>query len=94
MPTLQIEHDIPNYDGWKKEFDSDPINRKQSGVKRYRIYKPFNDSRSVIVELDFDDINNLYTTLQALQNLWNKVQGTVMSGPKTRIIELVESKDI
>jgi len=94
MPTLQIEHEIPNYDGWKKAFDSDPINRKQSGVNRYRIYKPFNDSTSVIVELDFDDINNLQTTLLTLQNLWNKVQGTVMSGPKTRIIELVESKDI
>jgi hypothetical protein len=94
MPTLQVEHEIPNYDGWKKAFDSDPINRKQSGVKRYRIYKPFNDSSSVIVELDFDDIDNLHTTLKALQNLWNKVQGTVMSGPKTRIIELVEAKNI
>lgn len=94
MPTLQIEHEIPDYDGWKKAFDSDPINRKQSGVKRYRIYQPFNDVKSVIVELDFDDINNLHTTLQALKNLWNKVQGSVMSNPKTRIIELVESKDI
>lgn len=94
MPTLRIEHEIPDYDGWKKAFDSDPINRKQSGVTRYRIYKPFNDSTSVIVELDFDDINNLHATLQALQNLWNKVQGIVMSGPKTTIVELVEAKDI
>ena len=94
MPTLQIEHEVPNYDGWKKAFDSDPINRKQSGVKHYRIYKPFNDAKSVIVELDFDDINNLRTTLQALENLWSKVQGSVMSNPKTRIIELVESIDI
>ena len=94
MPTLQIEHEIPSYEGWKKAFDSDPINRKQSGVKRYRIYQPLNDIKSVIVELDFDDINNLHTTLQALQNLWNKVQGAVVSNPKTRIIEMVESKDI
>jgi hypothetical protein len=94
MPTLQIEHEIPSYEGWKKAFDSDPINRKQSGVKQYRIYKPFADTNSVIVELDFDDIDKLQSTLQALQNLWNKVQGVVMSSPKTRIIELVEAKDV
>ncbi|HKO80346.1 MAG TPA: hypothetical protein VJU78_08130 [Chitinophagaceae bacterium] len=67
MLTLQVEHEVPNYDGWKKALDSDPINRKQSGVKRYRIYKLFNDAKSVIVELDFDDINHLHTTLQALK---------------------------
>lgn len=94
MPTLQIEHEVSSYDGWKKAFDSDPINRKQSGVKRYRIYKSSGDTKLVIVELDFDNIDNLHTTLQALQNLWTKVQGSIMLNPKTRIIEIIESKDI
>lgn len=94
MPTLQIEHEVPSYDGWKKVFDSDPINRKQSGVKSYRIYKPADNPNLVIVELDFENIDLLNTTLQALQNLWNKVQGSVMRNPKTKILEIVESKDI
>ena len=94
MPTLQIEHEVPNYYGWKKAFDSDPINRKQSGVKSYRIYRPKDDSKLVIVELDFEDIELLNTTLEALQNLWNKVQGSVMVNPKTKILEIVESKNI
>lgn len=34
MLILQIEHKVPNYEGWKKAFDSDPISRKKSGVKR------------------------------------------------------------
>jgi hypothetical protein len=94
MQTLQIEHEIPNYDGWKKAFDNDPINRKQSGVKSYRIYRPEGNRNLVIVELDFDNIDQLNTTLQALQNLWNKVQGTVMMNAKTKVLEIVESKDI
>ena len=95
MPTLQIEHEVPSYEGWKKVFDSDPIDRKGSGVKRYRIYKLLNEPKTiVIVELDFDDMEHLESALQALQNLWNKVQGTVMMGPKTRIIEMIESKEI
>ena len=94
MNTLRIEHEIQSYEGWKKAFDSDPINRKQSGVKTYRIYQPKDNSKFVIVELDFDDINQLDATLQALQNLWNKVQGSVMSNPQTKILKLVMSKDL
>lgn len=94
MYILQIEHEVPNYDGWKKAFDSDPINRKQSGVKSYRIYRPIANANLVIVELDFENIDQLNTTLQALQNLWNKVQGTVIAKAKTKILEIVESKEI
>ena len=94
MPTLQIEHVVPNYEGWKKAFESDPINRKSSGVKRYRIYRPVNDMNLVIVELDFDNMDELQSTLQALQLLWNRVQGSVMVDPKTRILEIIESKEV
>ncbi|MFT3912210.1 MAG: hypothetical protein QM737_22475 [Ferruginibacter sp.] len=94
MPTLQIEHHVPNYEGWKKAFENDPIDRKGSGVKNYRIYKLLNEEGKVIVELDFDNMETLESTLKALQNLWNKVQGTVITNPKTRIIELIESRSL
>ena len=94
MPTLRIQHEVPNYDGWKKAFDSDPINRKQSGVKSYRIYRPNDDTKLVIVELDFETNDELNSSLQALQNLWNKVQGSVMMNPTTKIFEILESNDI
>jgi hypothetical protein len=35
---LQIEHPVPNFEGWKAAFDSDPIGRERSGVRRYRIF--------------------------------------------------------
>ena len=94
MQTLRIEHEVPSYDGWKKAFDSDPINRKQSGVKSYRIYKPADNAKLVIVELDFETAEELNSTLQTLQKLWNKVQGTVIVNPTTRIAELTEVKNI
>jgi hypothetical protein len=31
MIIHQIEHKVPNCDGWKKAFDSDPIDRKNPG---------------------------------------------------------------
>ncbi len=48
MIILQIEHPVPNFDGWKKAFDSDPINRKQSGVRRYKISRQADNPNYVI----------------------------------------------
>ncbi len=90
MPILRIEHKVPNYAGWKKAFDSDPIDRKNSGVKHCRIYRPSDDPNYVIIDLEFDDLNDAQTALIALQKLWNKVEGTVMVNPQTRILNLVE----
>jgi len=93
MPTLQIEHDVQNYDSWKKLFDSDPIGRKKSGVNRYRIFKP-SDKASVIIELDFDDMTNLLAALEALKKLWGNLPGSVMENPTSRIFELLEAKEL
>lgn len=93
MTILQIEHLVPNYNGWKKAFDSDPIDRKKSGVKRYRIYKLSEDPNYVIVDLVFDHIDNALLTLNALKKLWSNVEGTVMINPKTRILDMVDENE-
>ena len=93
MIILQIEHKVPSYDGWKKLFDSDPIDRKRSGTRYYRIYRPTDDPNHVIVDLGFDNLADAETVLAALRKLWNQVEGTVMTGPKARILEIVESKE-
>ena len=93
MPILQIEHKVPNFDGWKRAFDSDPINRKKSGVRRYSIHRSTDDPNYVIVDLEFDTIAEAESTLASLQHLWKQVEGTVMTGPKTRILDTIETKE-
>jgi len=93
MIVLQIEHPVPDYNNWKKAFDDDPVNRKQSGVKRYKIFRQTDDPNYVIVHLEFDTLDVAKNLLTALQQLWKQVEGKVMTGPKTRIIEIVESKE-
>lgn len=94
MPILRIEHDVPNYDGWKKAFDNDPIDRKKSGVTSYRIYQPVDQPGVVIVDLEFEKMDELESTLLALQRLWNKVQGTVIMSPTTRVLEVREARSV
>jgi len=94
MTTLRIEHKIANYAGWKQAFDSDPINRKASGVKQYRIYRPAEDELFVIIELDFDDLEKARSAQQALHRMFGNIEGKVIFGPKTEILRKVETVDL
>ena len=54
MPILRIQHAVPNFDGWKRAFDSDPIDRKGSGVRRYNVHRAIADPNFVRLDLEFD----------------------------------------
>ena len=94
MTILQIEHKVPSFEGWKKAFDSDPIDRKKSGVKNYRIFRPTDDPNYVVVHLEFDNLIDAQQTLTALRKLWEKVEGSVMVNPQTQIFDIVESIEL
>jgi hypothetical protein len=91
MTILRIEHKVPNFEGWKKAFDSDPQDRQKSGVRRYSIFRPADDANYVIVDLEFDNVSDAETMLAALRKLWQRVEGQVMFNPKTRILDVTES---
>ena len=94
MITLRIEHKIANYDGWKKAFESDPINRKKSGVKTYRIYRPTDDTNFVIIDLDFDNLEEAQAAKTALQSIFPKIEGSLVFGVQLKILNVVESKEL
>jgi hypothetical protein len=90
MLILRVEHKIVNFDGWKKAFESDPINRKKSGVRRYRIFRPTDDPNYVIIDLEFDSLSDAESVLAALRKLWERVEGEVMFNPQTKILDMVD----
>lgn len=92
MSILRIEHPVPNYEAWKRAFDSDPVGRERSGVRNYRILRPIDDPNYVMIDLEFDSPSEAETSLAALRALWGRVEGTIMSDPRTRIVETVETK--
>lgn len=94
MIVLQIEHNVSSYNGWKKAFDNDPIDRKKSGVKRYQVYQSVEDPNYVVVDLYFDSLEESTIAVNALQKLWSKVQGTVMVDPKARMLNIMEKVEL
>ena len=93
MPTVQIEHAIRDFDGWKVAFDRDPARRAAAGVRRYRIYRPVDDAHYVIIELDFDERQAAEAFVTTMRGIWRQVEGTVMTGPRVRIVDCVEQHE-
>ena len=90
MHTVQIEHPVRDFNAWKVAFDRDPVHREASGVRRYQIYRPVENPGVVCVDLDFetkDAADKFVTTMQAI---WKRVEGTVMTNPRVRVVESVE----
>jgi len=93
MYILRIEHPITDFDGWKKAFEGDPVGREKSGVRRYRILRPVDDKKYVMIELEFEAADQAEALLAAMRKVWGRVQGTIMNNPQARIVEVVETKE-
>jgi len=92
MVVLRIEHPVPDYEGWKKAFDSDPVGRQKSGVLRYQVLRPVEDPKYVMIDLEFATKAQAEALLAALRGVWGRVQGQTMTDPKARIVEALETK--
>ena len=94
MPIVRIEHAVPNFQKWKQAFDSDPADRKGSGVRRYQILRPCDDPNFVMIDLEFDSIDEAQAFLRTMERVWSGPGKEVMTGPRARIIDLVESEEL
>ncbi len=92
MYMLHIEHAVPNYDRWKQAFDSDPTGREKSGVRRYQILRAVDDPNYVMIDLEFGTVGQAEALLAAMREVWNRVEGTIMTSPRSRIVEVVQVK--
>jgi len=93
MYMLRIEHPVIDFDGWKKAFDSDPVGRKKSGVRRYRVLRPIDDPNYVMIDLEFDSAGQAEVLLKAMRAVWGGVKGKIIMDPRARIVEAVETRE-
>ncbi len=96
MHVLQIEYPIPDYEAWKAAFDRDVLDRKGSGVRRYRVLRAADDPNYVVIDLDFDEAGEAQAYLGALRRaVYSSQEASPVSGgsPQIRIVEVVESKE-
>jgi hypothetical protein len=95
MPVVRIEHSVPNFDKWKQAFDRDPADRKGSGVRRYQIFRLQNDPNYVMIDLEFDSLEDAEGLLTKMRRVWGSDEGQrVMRNPQARIVDTVETIEL
>jgi hypothetical protein len=93
MPfLLRLQHHVPNFETWKRAFDSDPLDRKGSGVRRYHVHRAVGDPGFVVVDLELDSAAAAEALLQRLRQMWNGPAKAVMQNPEAWVVETVETK--
>jgi len=92
MYVLNFWHAVRDYAEWKRVFDSDPLGRESSGVRRYTLERPVDDASTVIGELEFDSLDEAETFAGRLQEVWTGLGSQVVADPGLRITEVLEHK--
>ena len=93
MIYLHIEHIVLNFDNWKASFDNYTELRQRSGVHRHQISRPIDNPNFVMIDLEFDSLNEAQALLAAVQQVWQRVSGTLIQDPQWRFSEVVETKE-
>jgi hypothetical protein len=93
MPTVRIEHAVPNFERWKQAFDTDPADRKGSGVRRYQILQLHDDPNYVMIDLEFDTVKAAEAFVRTMQRIWDGPGKAVMQNPRACIVHVVEVKE-
>lgn len=90
MTILRIEHPVRDFASWKQAFDSDPIGRERSGVRRYSVARASDDPSYVVIDLEFDTREAADSMHAALRTLWGGAAAALISGPRARMFDAVE----
>lgn len=88
--VVRIEHPIRDFASWRAAFDRDPAGREGAGVRRYRVYRPVDNPNYVLIDLDFDTAEGAERFLTVMRGIWQRVDGTLIDGPRTQILECLD----
>lgn len=90
MTTLHIQHRITDYATWRTAFDRFAPTRAEAGVRDQRVWRPVDDERFVLIELDFDDSDSATQFLGFLRTVvWATPESSpaLEGAPEARIVE-------
>jgi hypothetical protein len=90
MPTLHLEHAITDRDVWLEAFGRFADARTNAGVVAQRVRQPINDSKYVVVDLEFETVEAAEAFKTFLESVvWQSTDLSPGLGgvPSARILE-------
>lgn len=94
--VVRVEHEVADYEAWMREgFYRDPLRRKESGVRRYRVLRATDHSDLVAIELEFDGHAAAEAFAEGLRAMWRQVGDRFgwRDLPEARIFELAAAEE-
>ena len=94
MIIVQIEHEVLNFESWRRAFDSDPIDRKKAGVQRYSVFQLKDNPNHVVIDLEFENLSEAEHTCTMLRKMWDRIDGKMLINPQIRILHRIKQEEI
>lgn len=94
MYVVRIEHEVPDFGAWKQAFDRDPAGRADAGVLRYRVMRAKDAPDLAMVDLEFATSAEAEAFLRRMEAIWAGPGRAVMRGPRARIAEITEAREL
>jgi hypothetical protein len=89
MVTLHIEHPITDFGTWQAAFDGFAGARANGGALAARVYRPVDDDKYVLVDLDFATVDQAERFREFLHSrVWSAPDSSpaLAGAPVTRIL--------
>ena len=90
MKTLRIQHPITDFGTWTEAFNRFADARRHAGVRSHRIHRPVDNSKYVVIDLDFDTTSEAQSFLGFLSTrVWASRENSpgLAGTPETMILE-------
>lgn len=90
MPTLHIEHPISDFPTWASAFGRFAGARREAGVREESIRRPVDNPKFIVIDLEFDSIDEAEAFLHFLRTEVWAVPGNspaLAGSPETMILE-------
>ena len=95
MVTLHIEHPISDLKSWLAAFARFAEARQKAGVRAHRVYQPIDDDKYIVLDLDFDAVDDAVRFKKFLEsNVWSSRDASPgLSGiPQARLQQSVSTE--
>lgn len=92
MATLHIEHPIHDLQTWLGAFNGFAEARQRGGVRAYQVYQPVDDDKYILIDLDFNTVEEAERFRNFLElNVWSSQDASpgLAGTPQTRVMERV-----
>jgi hypothetical protein len=96
MATLHVSTIVRSYDSWKGNFDKFEQERKERGVRGYRIARGDLEPTRVVVDLDFDSTTRAEEFAEFLRGVMSRpqVQELLVEHDPPVVLEVMEERQL